>query len=185
MTLREQHTTYNQYRGLVRYTIKRYKEILSPEDYEEMEADCLGEIFRAIEAYDPEHESGASIESLISKYVSVRACSFIRTMGCKRAIFNAGTVSLSTPINGGDGILEDIIPARHDNPDSHLQLSAAIASIQDPRCRDIVTRVAQGETMRSIGRDHKIGRQRVFQIKEAGVEEMSGNVGRKRTEWNE
>lgn len=180
MTQKEERAAFVKYSGLVRYCIRRYKYILSREDYEEMEADCLGEIFHAIDDYCPGHESGASVDSFISKYARTKARSFVSSMGNRDAIFNAGMISLSTPAGDGDGTLEDSIADDQIDHTNRLQLSAAIASIQKPRSRDIVQRLVDGQPNRSIGRDYGICRERVRQITVAAVEEMSGNVGRRK-----
>ena len=188
MTQREQYDALQKYRGLVGHALNgktggtSYRKILSNEDYDELESDCLAAIFAAIESYDPDHPSGAKVETLIYFYIRKAICHFVDLKARKRSIFNDGTISLSTTLGTGPTTLEDELEGHDGDHTDRLQLEAAIASIHDPDRRAIVERVSGGETMRAIGRDYGVTRGRIFQIKEQGVKEMQGNVGRKRTD---
>jgi len=185
MTPKEQYQALQKYRGLVGHALNgrngaNYGKILSPEDYEELESDCLAAIFCAIDAYIPDHPSGAKIETLIYFYIRKAISRYMDIKTRKRAKFNDSTISLSSPTFDGRSTLEDELEGYSPDLPARIQLDAAIASIQDPERRAIVERVSQGETMASIGADHGVTRGRIFQIKEHGVKEMAGNVGRKR-----
>lgn len=182
MTIRDQIASLKQYRPLMRSMLKPIRDNISREDMEELQSSCMFAIIRAVESYDARDERGATEMTLVRAYITGEIRNFIRHLSCNRTIFESGTISMTTPVDNGEAWLpmEDSLAAPDSDPTDAMMLNAAIASIHDPRRRDIVSRVAEGETMRSIGRDYGVGRKRIFQIKEEGIKEMSGNMGRKK-----
>ena len=205
MTQREQHAAFVKYSGLVRYCIRRYKEILSREDYEEMEADCLGEIFHAIDDYCPGHESGATLDSFVGRYASMARRSYLRRHSRYDDISLDSPADFSQP--DGEALVDLLADDRPDDLDASMEQArrmALVRSIADglPRGQrrallgalegrsvpEIVhlagiSRAAVGEAYRHAVEAVRLEldrRERVRQITAAAVEEMSGNVGRRK-----
>lgn len=181
MTPREESATLNKYRRLVVHVLSRYRESLSVEDYEELESNCFMEVFRALAAFDESHASKASPDTVIAKYCQLCANHFISRLGTKSAMFNSGTVSLSTEINKSGATLESVIPSGYrDDIDVGIQMDSIMDAIKGRRRRAIMHDIAQGKSGREIGGEHGISRQRVAQIKDSVVGEVAGDLGRKR-----
>ena len=180
MTPREQQSALTTYRGILYHAIGRLKSILSHEDYEELESDCQYAILRAVDDYDARHDSGSSEMTLVRRYVEMEISRFVRESGQEGRMFEAGTISLTTPIGPGDAVLEDAIESDDDYRDERLQLDMAIGGIVDARRRDIVSRWRGGQTCADIGREYGVSRERARQIRNKGVEEMGLSVGRRK-----
>lgn len=170
ITERDHASILSKYRVLLYHLLGKYKSQLSATAFEELENDCRYAIIRAIESYDADHPSKASPDTLVGCYIKLEIKRHIHESGYKGRSFEESLESFP------DDETISIIEA---DPSDAMMLDAAIASIQDDRCRDIVERVASGETMANIGREYGISRERVRQVKRDGVQEMGENVGRK------
>lgn len=180
---RQHASILKEYRAFMHKMLNPIRPNISPEDMDELESSCQYATIRAVENYDEAHEGGATCKTVVRKYITVEIAKYFKKRTTRKALFNSNTISMFTPIgNTGHPItLGDFIEAKAQGClDENIQINEAIASIQKKRDRDIIDRIRKGETEISIGSEYGLSRQRIGQIKQSGVMEMSENVGRRK-----
>lgn len=205
MTERQAADYRSRYLKLIRHILARDRESLSREDYEEMEADCLEAALRAVSAYDPNHASASSLDSFVGRYASMARRSYLRRHSRYDDISLDSPADFSQP--DGEALVDLLADDRPDDLDASMEQArrmALVRSIADglPRGQrrallgalegrsvpEIVhlagiSRAAVGEAYRHAVEAVRLEldrRERVRQITAAAVEEMSGNVGRRK-----
>lgn len=185
MTPREQSEILKKYRWLVGISISGYRKNLSWQDFEELEADCLYAIFRAIEAYDPNHPSGATVETLIGKYINQTIKNFVQRMATKRRIFEAGTISADQPVHRDDPTpLVDYFQGREtgDESDRAIVISSLLNAIDNPRKKMIISAITKCHTEAEVAKSIGVTPQRVSQIKTETISEVRKKM-QDREDW--
>jgi len=185
MTPREELAILAQYRGLAISAISGYSENLSNSDFEEMKSDCFNAIFQAIEAYDKNHVSGATVATLIRRYTRQAAMSFIRSLSSHQSMFESGTISADQPaFSGDDTPLIEFIPTRdiEEKIDRGIEFLSLLEAVETPAHQNVLWILARTKNASEAADVMELSRQRVSQVKLAAVRDVKRKI-KDREDW--
>jgi len=170
-TPREKDQLILNYRRLVAVYCASSGRMLSREDREEMRADCYLAVSRAIDKHDPER--GASLETLISRYVERAIASFLRTHGYNGTDYKQAAFER---VADDDDCTETSATDNHD----FIDLETVIDKVEregiiDERESSILRACEQGYRYREIGAMMGgVSRQRIEQLRTRAIDKIKG-----------
>jgi len=156
---------------------------LSREDYEELEADCLEAALRAVSAWDPDHASGASMDSLVGRYVAMTRREY------RRRHPRYDDISLDSPADfsqpDGEALVDLLADDRDIDGDADLEQArrmALVRSIADglpPGQRRAIMGALEGRSVPEIAHLAGISRAAVGEAYRHAVEAVRLELDRR------
>jgi len=185
LTPRQEGQVVKRYSGLIRRKTNAYRPLLSAEDFEELQADALMAVFNAIADYDANHESGASEETFVSRYIWAEAYKFVRNKATGQARFEAEKISLDAPMSPTgerhDSLLSRIPDIDYSDPDSAIALDLILRDIQSERDRTILAGLTKTRRECDVADDLGLTRAQVSYFKLAAIGKIQQKI--KKRDW--